>query len=176
MKVSFLDIETTGKLTPGHKIIELSIRFCDLTSYREIHNYLWRFNPDRNIDAKAFAVHGIARADLEHEPKFVDVIPEINKVLLASDLSVAHNGDYFDFPFLQMEYENAGHKMPAIKTFDTMIEGNFATELGKRPSLSELCWSLDIVYDPKLAHRGDYDTEVMRDAFFTGHKLGWFKI
>lgn len=143
----------------------------------ELENILLRFNPKRNIDAKAQAVHGISINDLKDEKEFCERAEEILEVLNKTDLLVYHNGDEFDLPFLKQEFERCGiTELPEFKTFDTMVNGTWATDLGKSPNLFELCWSLDIVFDPTRAHRGDYDTEVLRDAFFAGVRLGWFNI
>ena len=174
--ITFTDIETTGKLDPAHRIIELSMRVCDLNSQKELKNVLMRFNPERSIHADAFAVHGIAIEELKGKPLIATAIPSIINVFSKSKYNVAHNGDYFDFPFIKMEVERNGFEFPEITTFDTMVNGNFATELGKSPSLKELCWCMDVEYDPAKAHAGDYDTLVMRDAFFKALNEGWFKL
>lgn len=177
MIVTVFDSETTGKLTPDHRIIEASFRVCDFDNETELEEFLLRFNPERNIEAKAMAVHGITNEELKHEKTFCEQKETILEILKRTDLLVYHNGDDFDLPFLKQEFERCGiTELPEFKTFDTMVNGTWATDLGKSPTLFELCWSLDIVFDPTRAHRGNYDTEVLRDAFFNGVRLGWFKI
>lgn len=172
--VNIFDCETTGKLHPDHRIIEASFRLCDLEKEEELENILMRFNPERNIDAKALDIHKISLDELKKEPLFKDKAFEIKAILERTDVLIAHNLEYFDKPYLEQEFKRAGLVMPEVKTFDTLLDGTFATDLGKRPTLSELCWSLDIVYDPESAHKGDYDTEVLRDCVFKGFRLGWF--
>lgn len=175
IKVTFADLETTGKLTPDHRIIEAAFRKCTLEDCLEHENILLRINPERNIDAKAQAVHGISVEELKGEPNFKSRIPVIKSILEDTDLLVFHNGISFDMPFLKMEFERNGEVLPEVPVFDTMVEGAFATDLGKSPTLFELCWSLGVEYDPTKAHKGDYDTLVLRDAFFNGLRFGWFK-
>lgn len=174
--ITFSDLETTGRLKPDHKIIEASFRICDLESRKELDNVLMRFNPMRNIDAKAQAVHGITLDELKTEPPFKDRIPDMLNIFDKTDIMCFHNGISFDWPYLQQEFKANEVKLPDLPIFDTMIEGNFATDLGKSATLFELCWSLDVDYDSSLAHRGDYDTAVLRDCFFNGVEYGWFKI
>jgi DNA polymerase-3 subunit epsilon len=180
--VTFLDCETTGKLDPAHRIIELSLRMHDLDSEEEKRNVLLRFNPERNIDAKAFAVHHIHLDDLKGKPTIGKCLGDIAKILKQSALVVAHNGggpDYeqgFDYPYLKMEFERNGVEMPEVTWFDTMVEGTFATDLGKNPTLKELCFALDVDYDESQAHSGDYDTDVLAQSFFKGVRHGWFII
>ena len=180
--VLILDLETTGKLDPKHRIIEFAGRVCNLESGEEKSNLLLRLNPERNIDAKAFAVHGIALDDLKGCPTIEASLSTISELLNSVDLVVAHNGggpayeQGFDYPFLKMEYERIGEPMPEKPWFDTMVHGTFATDLGKSPSLKELCFALDVDYDDSLAHKGDYDTAVLRDCFFNGLRWKWYKL
>jgi DNA polymerase-3 subunit epsilon len=174
--VTIFDCETTGRLHPDHRIIEASFRMCSLEEAREINHTLLRFNPERHIEARATAVHGITDDAVKVEPTFCDVLDCITDILNQTHIMVYHNGDEFDLKFLQQEFERCRVAMPEFETFDTMKEGNWATDLGKSPTLSELCWSLDVDYDSKLAHSGHYDTMVLRDAFFNGIRLGWFLV
>ena len=174
--VTISDLETTGRLKPEHRIIEASFRVCNLETQEEIENILLRFNPKRNIDAKAQAVHGISLEDLKGEKTFKEQIPEILRILNKTDVIVFHNGISFDWPYLEQEFKLNETKIPDLPIFDTMVHGNFATDLGKNPNLSELCFALDVDYDSSLAHRGDYDTAVLRDCLFNGINFGWFQI
>ena len=176
MIVCIFDCETTGKLTPEGRIIEASFRLCDFDTGTELENLLLRFNPERNIEAGAARIHGITNEEIKKEKTFAEQLPQVVTVLEKTDLLVAHNLIGFDYPYLEQELGRCGVKMPEFKLFDTMVNGTFCTDLGKSPTLSELCWSLDIVYDPESAHSGDYDTLVLRDAFFNAVRLGWFII
>jgi DNA polymerase-3 subunit epsilon len=174
--LTVLDEETTGKLDPAHRIIELSMRQIDTDSGEEKRSILMRFNPERNIDAAAFRVHGISLDELKGESVISARLPEIAEWLSGSDAVAAHNGIWFDFPFLRMEFERNGVVCPPFQEFDTMVEGTFATDLGKNPSLKELCFALDVDYDESAAHKGDYDTAVLRDCIVNGLRWGWYKI
>jgi DNA polymerase-3 subunit epsilon len=174
--VNIFDCETTGKLGPEARIIELSMRLCDYETQREVENLLLRFNPERNIEAKAVTIHHITNEDVKKEKPFKEHLKQVEAVLKKTDVLIAHNLIGFDLPMLQIEFERHGVTLPEFKTFDTMVEGTFCTELGKSPSLSELCFALGIVWDSDSAHSGDYDTKVLRDAFFNGVRFGWFDL
>lgn len=174
--VSFIDLETTGKLSPDHRIIELSLRCCELETQRELCHYLERYNPERNIDKIAFNIHGISLEELKGEETFNDKIWNLEHKLLNTDILCAHNLIGFDLPMLEFEFKRCEREFPTKpKRFDT-LQGTFATDLGKSPNLQELCFALDIEYDPELAHSAGYDTACLRDAFFNGFKWGWFKL
>jgi DNA polymerase-3 subunit epsilon len=173
--VGILDLETTGKLTPEGRIIELSLRLCDYENQKEIKNYVARYNPERNIEAGAVKIHGITNEEVKKEDTFVNKVGEVVKLLEECDWVIAHNLEGFDYLYLKQEFERCGKELPEFKRFDT-INATFCTDLGKSPNLSELCFALDVEYDPTRAHKGDYDTEVLRDAFFNGVRFGWFEL
>jgi DNA polymerase-3 subunit epsilon len=174
--VTFLDLETTGKLTPEGRIIELSMRLCTYEVQKELRNYLRRYNPERNIEAAAVKIHGITNEDAKKEETFDVHLWEVEQILRDTDILVAHNLIGFDLPYLKQEFARYGKELPEFKVFDTMIKGTSCTDLGKSPTLSELCFALDVEYDPTRAHTGSYDTEVLRDSFFNAIKFGYFDL
>lgn len=176
VKVTVFDCETTGKLTPEGRIIEASFRLCDLAEFTELKHFESRFNPERHIEARATEVHGIDDKMVKHEPKFKDKIGEIVALLEETDYLCAHNLDGFDLPYLELEFKRAEVKLPEFKTFDTLTHGTCCTDLGKSPTLFELCWAFGVAYDPSLAHGAAYDSAVLRDALFNAVRFGWFSI
>lgn len=57
-----------------------------------------------------------------------------------------------------------------------MVQGRWATPMGKYPSLKELCFACDVPYDPEKAHGAEYDVDMMMQSFLFGYKLGFFKV
>lgn len=174
--VSFYDIETTGKNEPEHRFVEATVMDFDLSTGAHIDTWTRRCNPERRIDVKAQQVHGITSADLENEPTFDALAPELINRLNRGDLTVAHNGDFFDFPFTIRELARVGKMFTFKRTFDTMVNARWAAAYGKIPRLGELCMALDIPYDPALAHSAEYDVGVMAKCFFEARRLGRFQI
>lgn len=175
MIITGLDIETTGlSQEKGHRIVEIAMICYDL-SRKERLRYVQRINPERSIEAKAQAVHGIALSDLAGKPKWEAVAPKIIGIFQKSSLLVAHNGDEFDLPFIVNELLRIDLTPPAhLQAFDTMVNGRWATANGKLPSLRELCFACDVDYDPSKAHAADFDVDVMMASFFKGFDWGWF--
>lgn len=172
------DLETTGlKQESGHRIIEVSLhvwRYNTLTgACRKAGAYNQRINPMRDIDPAAQAVHGISLADLRGCPEWEDVAGKINKILAHSHIFVAHNAA-FDAPFLALELIRVGYSAPKIEVFCTMENGRKATAMGKAPNLGELCWALEVDYDPDAAHAADYDVEVLTECYWRGINTGLF--
>lgn len=178
--VGGLDFETTGFLEPEHRIIEAHVSRYELDKATFVPKLLdketWRIDPQRPIDAKARAVHGISETDLIGKPKFGEVGPAISTRLGSCDWVVAHNGYDFDFPFFIQECERTKVAIPDFNPFDTMIEGRWATPFGKAPSLQELCWACGEHYDQAQAHAADYDVDRMMSCFFFGLKRGVFSL
>lgn len=166
-----LDLETTGlSAEKGHRIIEIACTLHDYNTGKALGKWVQRINPKRSIDAKAQAVHGISLDELKDEPVWEEVAPKLIKLLQRTDLLVAHNGDGFDLPFLLHEADRIGLELPDVATFDTMLEGRWATPDGKNPKLKELAEALGYVYDEKKAHSALYDTHLMMTCFFKARR------
>lgn len=175
-----VDLESTGLLkganTDQHRIVEIAMILYDLDTHKRIGKYVQRINPQRNITADAQRVHGISIDDVSGSPVWSAVAPTVAKIIAKSDLIFAHNGDAFDFPFIIYELVRVSITPPEVVTFDTMTEARWATPEGKNPTLGELCFALDIPYDPGKAHGAEYDVQVMADCFFKGIDLGFYSI
>jgi DNA polymerase-3 subunit epsilon len=172
-----IDIETTGlKQTDGHRMVEFGAILYDLDTKKFLGKYVQRINPQRPIDPKAQAVHGISFEDVANMPTLEEVAPMIVRVLNSGNLHVAHNGKDFDMPFIRNELIRIGVDLEHRPLVDTMRQGKWATAMGKNPNLGELCFATGTNYDTSLAHGAEYDIEVMMQSFFVGHDKGFFKI
>lgn len=178
MKVVGYDTETTGIAYGDHRIIEVALLTYDLASKKLLDSYVQRINPLRSIDAGAQKVHGISGSMLAGEPVWKDVAPEVHRRLADADLIVAHNGDGFDMPFTNYELARVGLPKIETPTFDTMLEGRFATPNGAVPNLGALCMSLGVDYGTGAgkAHAADYDVIVMMECFFRAYAWGAFRL
>lgn len=176
--VGGIDIESTGlDYSSGHKIIEIAITRYDLDTHTHIDSLEMRFNPRRSIDPKAQAVHGISLEKLVAEPLLADHAKDVAAYMAQCQIWVAHNGEAFDIPFIHHEFASYGVKLPSVPIVDTMLDGLWATEDGKRPRLEELAFSLGFIYDREKAHGALYDTDLMMQCFFKAReKYGFFKL
>ncbi|EHO9211530.1 3'-5' exonuclease [Salmonella enterica] len=176
--VGGIDIESTGlDYSSGHKIIEIAITRYDLDTHTHIDSLDMRFNPRRSIDPKAQAVHGISLEKLVAEPLLADHAKDVAAYMAQCQIWVAHNGEAFDIPFIRHEFASYGVKLPSVPVVDTMLDGLWATEDGKRPRLEELAFSLGFIYDREKAHGALYDTDLMMQCFFKAReKYGFFKL
>lgn len=184
MIIAGLDFETSGKLDPNHRIIESCVQRWEFdptfaSPPRLIDTTTQRINPERSIDAAAFAVHHISAEDLVGKPTFVNYAPVLMDILESCDVVVAHNGHSFDRPYLEMELQRVGYplaKFNKLKWFDTMLEGRWATTWGKVPLLRELCFACGVDYDAEQAHAAEYDVERMMQCVFFGLRHNLFDL
>lgn len=179
--VAGLDIETTGlEQEKGHRIIEIAVllyKFEPATGESQFKGkFVQRINPERAIDPGALAVHGISFDDVAYCDKWSVVAPKVVKVLSIADLVVAHNGHGFDLPFIAAELLRIGEPVPDVQSVDTMLQGRWATPMGKLPNLGEYCFACGVDYDPSQAHAAEYDVEVMMASFFTAYRKGFIEL
>mgnify|MGYP001133969955 CR=1 FL=1 len=175
--VGCLDFESTGLDVENDRIVEAALVVMDLESGAERLAFEKRINPGVHIPAKAVEVHGITDADVVQAPAFASIAQGFAKLLGSVHLIVGHNIARFDAPLLAHELVRAGVSVPAFPpVFDTMLEGRFATDDGKVPTLGELCFALDTPYDPEQAHAALYDVRVNLQAFRRGWQIGAFKV
>lgn len=177
MIIAGVDIETTG-LEPGdHRIIEVYIGLWQMPSRSLVAQYNQRIHPQRSIMAAAQALHHISITDLDGCPVWETVAPHVRSFIDRADLIVWHNGDGFDGPFLDYEFNRVKvPKMVVKPTIDTMKDGRWATSRGEVPTLGVLCWGCEVDYDPTKAHAAEYDVQKMMECFFKGLDWGWFKL
>lgn len=176
MRIIGLDTETTGlEQERGHRIIEIAMLTYELETQTLVDRYVMRFDPERSIDPGAEAAHGISYSELIGEPKWVDHAEEVAKRMSTADLLIAHNMG-FDGPFLAAEFLRLGIEVPDVHSLCTMENARWACPDGKLPRLGELCFALNVPYDPAKAHGAQYDVEVMMACFFRGFSRGFYRL
>ncbi len=160
-----LDTETTG-LYPhnGDRLIEFA--GLELVNRQMSGNNLHLYvHPERDIPAKAMAVHGISLEKLDGEPVFAGVGRRIADFLQGAEL-IIHNAK-FDVGFLDMEFKRIG--LPSIdglgcKVVDTLA---MARELypGQKVSLDALCTRLEIDRSKRVLHGALIDCELLAEVY-----------
>src|SRR5436305_6354184 len=120
MREIILDTETTG-LDPlrGDRLVEIGCVeiFNRMPTGQTFHRHI---NPEREMPAEAFAVHGLSTAFLADKPLFADVAEELLEFIADAPL-VIHNAS-FDISFINAELERI--KRPAIlrdRLVDTLL-------------------------------------------------------
>ena len=166
MRQIVLDTETTG-LDPaqGHKVIEIGcveLLGRKLTG-RHYHQYI---KPEREIDAGAFAVHGISNAMLEDKPIFARIADDFLAFIGDAEL-IIHNAA-FDIGFLDYElnklrpgFAGIGNRCSVI---DTLLLAR-AKHPGQKNNLDALCKRYGVDNSQRDLHGALLDAEILADVY-----------
>ena len=161
-----LDTETTGlDWRRGHRVIEIGC--VELVNRRlsghHFHTYL---NPHREVDAEAFAIHGLSNEFLDVQPDFAEIAEQWFDFINASEL-VIHNAE-FDVGFLNAECRQLD-QMPGVledlcSNHDTL---DLARRLhpGQRNSLDALSRRYGVDHRERALHGALLDAEILADVF-----------
>ena len=120
MREIVLDTETTG-LDPlrGDRLVEVGCIeiYNRMPTGQTFHRYI---NPERDVPAEAFNVHGLSTEFLASKPLFAEVVEEFLEFIADAPL-VIHNAS-FDISFINAELDRI--KRPAIlreRLVDTLL-------------------------------------------------------
>jgi DNA polymerase III subunit epsilon len=162
MRYICLDTETTGlRHEDGHKVIELGcVEIIGFTKTGKTLHHL--INPERNIDAGSFAVHGISNDAVANKPRFAEIAKEFLDFIQNSTL-VIHNAA-FDMGFLNKELSLIGVQPLANEVVDTLKLAK-AKFPGSPASLDALCKRFKIDLSDRTKHGALIDSMLLADVF-----------
>src|SRR5690349_17964101 len=163
MREIVLDTETTG-LDPlrGDRLVEIGCieLLNSIPSGQSFHRYL---NPERDIPAEAFAVHGLSAEFLADKPLFGDVVDDLLAFLGEAPL-VIHNAG-FDIAFLNAELDRCGKVAIARERLvDTLMLAR-RKFVGVRNSLDDLCARFGIDNSKRTKHGALLDAELLAEVY-----------
>jgi len=163
MREIVFDTETTG-LDPlqGHRLVEIGCvelvnRF---PSGRFFHRY---FNPERDMPAEAFAVHGLSVEFLKDKPRFGEIAEELAAFIEDAPL-VAHNA-LFDLGFLNAELERCAKPIVGRdRLVDTLMLARRRHPAGPN-RLDDLCLRYGIDNSRRTKHGALLDAELLAEVY-----------
>jgi DNA polymerase III subunit epsilon len=163
MREIVLDTETTG-LDPyqGHRLIEVGcIELLNrIPSGQTFHRYV---NPQRDVPAEAFAIHGLSGEFLKDKPFFAEVADELITFIGDAPL-VAHNAS-FDLNFINAELERAGKAAVARdRVIDTLLLAR-RKHPGSPNRLDDLCSRYGIDSSRRVKHGALLDAEILAEVY-----------
>src|SRR3569623_3540265 len=163
MREIVLDTETTG-LSPdqGHRVVELGcVELLNrIPTGATFHVYL---NPDRDMPAEAFAVHGLSAEFLKDKPRFADVADEFLAFIGDAPL-VAHNAG-FDYGFICHELKRAARaELSRDRVVDTLMLARRRHSAGPY-SLDALCGRYGIDNSRRTKHGALLDAEILAEVY-----------
>ncbi len=161
-----LDTETTGlEPSQGHRIIEIG---CIEVINRRVTDNHWHhyINPDREVDAGAFNVHGISNDFLQGKPRFHDLVDDFLDYIKGAEL-IIHNAP-FDVGFLNHEIKLLDEPKPLIEdicdVLDTLVMAR-QKHPGQKNNLDALCRRYDIDNSHRTLHGALLDSEILADVY-----------
>lgn len=166
MRQVVLDTETTGlEPSQGHRIIEIGC--VELVNRRltgrHYHQYI---NPQREVDAGAFEVHGISSAMLADKPVFARIVDEFLTFVGDAEL-VIHNAP-FDIGFIDHELRllksDHGSITKRCKIIDSLVLAR-SKHPGQKNNLDALCKRYGVDNSQRDLHGALLDAEILADVY-----------
>ena len=162
MREIVIDTETTG-LDPfdGHRIVEVACieLLHHVPSGRKFHRYV---NPERDMPADAFAVHGLTAEFLAEHGRFADIVDELLE-FIGEDRVVIHNAE-FDLAFLNAELARLGRPGLTCSFVDTLAVARQRFP-GAPASLDALCRRFAIDLAAREKHGADIDCALLASVY-----------
>src|SRR3977135_2806538 len=120
MREIVLDTETTG-LDPlrGDRLVEIGcVEMVNrMPTGQTFHRHL---NPERDMPAEAFAVHGLSSEFLADKPLFAQVVEEFLEFIVCAPLVIPNSS--FDIGFINAERERFKQPLIArVRLVDTLL-------------------------------------------------------
>src|SRR5665213_104275 len=163
MREIVLDTETTG-LDPlrGDRLVEIGCVeiFNRMPTGQTFHVYI---NPERDMPAEAFAVHGLSSAFLADKPLFSAVVEGFLEFIGDAPL-VIHNAS-FDISFINAELDRI--KRPMIsreRLVDTLLLAR-RKHPGVSNRLDDLCSRYAIDNSRRTKHGALLDAELLAEVY-----------
>ncbi len=163
MRESVFDTDTTGLSCPGgDRLVEIGcVELVNrVETGRTFHAY---FNPERNMPAEAFAVHGLGDAFLADKPLFSAGVAALLDFLGDAPL-IAHNAG-FDFSFLNGELERCGHPLVCRSRMVDTLQIARTRHPGAKHTLDALCSRYGIDRSHRVLHGALLDAQLLAQVY-----------
>ncbi len=155
------DIETTGLSAEYDRIIEFGgVIYQNGAVIDKLQCFV---NPQVSIPSHITNLTNITNYDVESAESFDVVYKKIIDFMKDSVL-VAHNAS-FDYDFINAELTRINQPCLSNPTIDTLELARFLIPERKQYKLGAIARHYRVVYDDEVAHRADYDTEVLSGVF-----------
>src|ERR1700688_3865299 len=163
MREIVLDTETTG-LDPlrGDRMVEIGCVeiFNRMPTGQTFHRHL---NPERDVPAEAYAVHGLSREFLADKPLFVEVVEEFLEFIGDAPL-VIHNAS-FDISFINAELDRVKRQAIARKRLVATLLLARRKHPGVSNRLDDLCSRYAIDNSRRTKHGALLDAELLAEVY-----------
>ena len=163
MREIVLDTETTG-LDPlrGDRLVEVGCIeiYNRMPTGQTFHRYI---NPERDMPAEAFAVHGLSSEFLSSKPLFTEVVEEFLEFIGDAPL-VIHNAS-FDIGFINAELDRLKRRpISRDRLVDTLLLAR-RKHPGVSNRLDDLCSRYAIDNSRRTKHGALLDAELLAEVY-----------
>ncbi len=155
------DLETTGLSNYFDEIIEFGA--VKIKNYAEIDRLQMFIKPKKSIPHFIESKTNITNDMVKNAKTFEEVVDEILNWISDSVL-VAHNAS-FDYGFLNESLLKIGRKPLQNTVIDTLDLARAMHSDRRSYRLGNIARMYKITYDEDVAHRADYDAQVLSDVF-----------
>jgi len=164
MREIVLDTETTG-LDPaqGHRVIELGcIELVNrIPTGATFHAYI---NPERDVPAEAFAIHGLSTDFLADKPRFIEIADAFLEFIGEDVPLIIHNAG-FDHGFLCAELRRIERVLIVRERLvDTLMLARRKHPAGPN-RLDDLCARYGIDNSRRTKHGALLDAEILAEVY-----------
>ena len=163
MREIVLDTETTGlEANKGDRVVEIGcVEMVNrILTGNTFHVYI---NPERDMPAEAFAVHGLSSEFLSDKPKFAEVADAFLE-FIAGDTLVIHNAA-FDIGFLNAELARLSREPIARdRVVDTVALAR-RKHPGAAAKLDDLMKRYGIDASRRVKHGALLDSELLAEVY-----------
>jgi DNA polymerase III subunit epsilon len=163
MREIVLDTETTG-LDPlrGDRLVEVGCveLYNRMPTGQTFHRYM---NPERDMPAEAFNVHGLSTEFLASKPLFTEVVEDFLAFIGDAPL-VIHNAS-FDISFINAELDRIKRQaIPKDRLVDTLLLAR-RKHPGVSNRLDDLCSRYAIDNSRRTKHGALLDAELLAEVY-----------
>src|ERR1700736_6296209 len=163
MREIVLDTETTG-LDPltGDRVVEIGCieLFNRIPTGQTFHRYI---NPERDMPASAFEVHGLSTDFLKDKSPFAEVAEDF--LTFVGDASLVIHNAAFDAAFLNSELERVGKPLIVRdRLVDTLLLAR-RRHPGAANRLDDLCARYGIDNTRRAKHGALLDAELLAEVY-----------
>ena len=158
------DLETTSLNPRNGEIIEFGAIIVE--NFKAKDNLQFFVKPSQKISKFTTELTGITQDMLDKQAKFdnqKDAIIEIKKIFKDYVL-VAHNAQ-FDIGFLNQKLTESGFDEIENPIVDTLVVSRYLFPVSISYRLEVVCKKMNIIYDASVAHRADYDANVLEQVW-----------
>ncbi len=163
MREIVFDTETTG-LDPstGDRLVEIGgVELLNhIPTGESFHRYI---NPQRDVPAEAFAVHGLSAAFLSDKPLFRDVVEDF--LAFVGDAKLVIHNAAFDMKFINAELGWVDRpSIPWARAVDTLDIARRRFP-GAQNSLDALCRRFGVDNSGRTKHGALLDAELLAEVY-----------